>query len=153
MSAAGPGCGVCRLLESPALYQDELWHVRHLAPPGAVAGWMLLIARRHVASLAELDDREARDLGPALRHFERVLARVTDAERIYTAALGEQHPHVHLHMVPRRAQMPRGTTGFAVFDLERAAASGEVAAATPAEVAAVSSAYADALAAEPYRRR
>jgi diadenosine tetraphosphate (Ap4A) HIT family hydrolase len=109
---------------------------------------MRLIARRHVAGLVELDDREAADLGPMLRRCERVLARVTGAERIYTAALGEATPHFHAHMVPRTRTTPDGARGFALFELERAAAAGRVTV-EPTEVARISAAYGAALAAEP----
>jgi len=97
---------VCQSLASPNLYEDDLWCVRHAEPAG-VPGWMMLIARRHVAGPAHFDDREAAVFGVALRHFERVLEQVTGALRIYTAAMGESHPHFHAHMVPRYTTMPR----------------------------------------------
>src|SRR5438477_8233827 len=122
-------CGVCQSLagESPAtpLYEDDLWHVRHAEPAG-VPGWMLLITQRHVGGPAHFDDREAAAFGPALRHFERVLEQVTGALRIYTAAMGESHPHFHAHMVPRYATMPNDAKAWGVFDLQRAAAAGEI---------------------------
>jgi len=118
------------------------------AVPAGVPGWMLLITRRHVAGPAHFDDDEARGFGPALRHFERVLERVTGALRIYTVAMGESHPHFHAHMVPRYATMPRDARGFGVFDLQRAVATGEVAI-DPREVAEVAAAYQRALADDP----
>lgn len=69
---------------------------------------------------------------------------MTGALRIYTAALGELHPHFHAHMVPRTASMPKDARGWSVFDLQRAAAAGEVGA-DPAEVARICAAYAEAL--------
>ena len=134
-------CGICESLDVPALFENELWHVRHLQPAG-VPGWMVMTAKRHVAGPAYFDDREAASLGPALRHFERVLERVTGALRIYTAALGERYPHFHAHMVPRYAAAP--ATGWDLFDLERAPVD-------PAEVARLSAAYAQALRDDPYR--
>jgi diadenosine tetraphosphate (Ap4A) HIT family hydrolase len=147
-------CGVCQSLygdtPSAALYEDDLWHVRHAEPAG-VPGWMLLITKRHVGGPAHFDDGEARAFGPALRHFERVLETVTGALRIYTAAMGESHPHFHAHMVPRYAQMPREAKAWSVFDLQRAVGAGEVAV-DLAEVARVSEAYRQALAAAPVPR-
>jgi diadenosine tetraphosphate (Ap4A) HIT family hydrolase len=141
------GCGVCQSLGGAtpaiALYVDELWHVRHAEPAG-VPGWMLLISQRHVGGPAHFDDREAAAFGPALRHFERVLEQVTGAVRIYTAAMGESHPHFHGHMVPRYATMPRDARAWSVFDLQRAVGAGEVEV-DQAEVARVSAAYARAL--------
>jgi diadenosine tetraphosphate (Ap4A) HIT family hydrolase len=137
-------CGLCRHLDTGTLYADRLWQVRHIEPPWGVAGWMLLVARRHVAGPAHFDDDEARDFGPTLRRCELALERVTGALRIYTAALGELYPHFHAHMVPRYASMPKDARGWSVFDLQRAAAAGEVAV-DPDEVARISTAYAEAL--------
>jgi diadenosine tetraphosphate (Ap4A) HIT family hydrolase len=109
---------------------------------------MMLIARRHVAGPAHFDDREAAAFGPTLRHLERVLEQVTGALRIYTAAMGESHPHFHAHMVPRYAAMPRDAKAWSVFDLQRAVGAGEVAI-ERAEVERISEAYRRALAAAP----
>ncbi|MFI5310087.1 MAG: HIT family protein [Gemmatimonadales bacterium] len=145
-------CGICASLSGPraqpALFESELWHVRHMDPPHGVVGWMMLISKRHVGGPAHFDDSEAASLGPTLRHLERCLERVTGASRIYTAALGESHPHFHCHMVPRYAEMPKGATAWGVFDLLRAAAAGEIAV-DPAAVLRVSERYRQALAAAP----
>jgi diadenosine tetraphosphate (Ap4A) HIT family hydrolase len=125
MDAKHPECGVCQSLASPSLYEDDLWCVRPAEPAG-VPGWMMMIAKRHVAGPAHFDDREAAAFGPALRRFERVLEQVTGALRIYTAAMGESHPHFHAHMVPRYAMMPRDAKAWGVFDLQRAVGAGEV---------------------------
>jgi diadenosine tetraphosphate (Ap4A) HIT family hydrolase len=109
---------------------------------------MLLITRRHVGGPAHFDDAEAAHFGLALRHFERILEEVTGALRIYTAAMGESHAHFHAHMVPRYAVMPNGVKAWAVFDLQRAAAAGEVQV-DRAEVARISDAYRQRLTQEP----
>jgi diadenosine tetraphosphate (Ap4A) HIT family hydrolase len=144
-----PSCGVCQSLAnadaSTILYEDDLWSVRHAEPAG-VPGWMLLMTQRHVGGPAHFDDREAAAFGVALRHFERVLEEVTGALRIYTAAMGESHPHFHAHMVPRYASMPRDAKAWSVFDLQRAVGAGEVPI-DRAEVQRISEAYRRALAA------
>jgi diadenosine tetraphosphate (Ap4A) HIT family hydrolase len=120
-------CGVCRALETATpLWEDDLWHVRHIDPPWGVAGWMMLVAKRHVAGPAHFDDAEARAFGPVLQRLEKILEEVTGALRIYTAALGESSPHFHCHMVPRYASMPKDAKAWAVFDLQRAAQAREV---------------------------
>lgn len=142
-------CGLCASLSTAMpLYADDLWHVRPIDPPWGVAGWMLLISQRHCPGPAHFDDDEARSFGLALRHFERTLERVTGALRIYTAALGESQQHLHCHMVPRYATMPKDALGWGVFDLQRAAAAGEVAV-DPTEAARIHEAYAEALRREP----
>jgi diadenosine tetraphosphate (Ap4A) HIT family hydrolase len=122
-------CSVCQKvsgLPEPGLFENDLWQVRALEPPCPVPGWVLLLARRHVAGPALFDDAEAASLGPTLRHVQRVLLEVTGALRVYTAAMGESSPHFHAHMVPRYAAMPRDAKGWSVFDLQRAAQTGEI---------------------------
>lgn len=140
MSAEAP-CALCRADDEPALHADPRWLVRHIEPPWGVAGWMVLIARPHAASPGELDDAQAASLGPILRRCHRALTAATGAPRIYVAALGELVPHVHVHLVPRFDDAPRG---FALFDRQRAAQAGEIVV-DPAAVARISAAFADAM--------
>lgn len=126
-SSPVPPCGVCALLQQPgALWQDELFQLRPADPPYGVAGWLMLITRRHVAGPAVFDDREADALGPTLRRCSKALLEASRALRIYVAAMGESHPHFHMHLVPRSARMERDAKGWAVFDLQRAANAGEI---------------------------
>jgi len=127
-----PNCRICAVnsgaVEVPhgLLYQDDLWVVRHSAPPYGVAGWLTLQTRRHVAEPADFNEAEARALGPTLRYFEGVLREITGALRIYTAAMGESFPHFHGHMVPRYRETPNDAKAWSVFDLSRQAAEGTV---------------------------
>jgi diadenosine tetraphosphate (Ap4A) HIT family hydrolase len=126
--------------------------VRHDDEPAGVAGWMMLIAKRHVGGPAHFDDREARSFGLVLRHLERTLEQVTGAVRIYTAALGEAVPHLHCHMVPRygaREGHPE-VKGWSLFDQQRAGRAGEVVVPS-SEVQRISAAYRAALLESPPR--
>ena len=143
-------CGICSRLaaSSEPVFENELWHVRPIDPPSGVPGWMLLVARRHVAGPAQFNAREIQSFGPTWCHLQRVLLEVTGALRIYTAALGESSPHFHGHLVPRFPQMPNDAKGWSVFDLERAARAGEVQV-DPSEVARVRLALQHALERDP----
>jgi diadenosine tetraphosphate (Ap4A) HIT family hydrolase len=100
-------CGVCqenageRNVPHGFLWEDDLWVLRHSAPPYGVAGWLTLQAKRHVAGPAFFSDDEAARLGPTLRRFCGLLQEVTGCLRVYVAAMGESHPHFHMHLVPR----------------------------------------------------
>ena len=127
--SADPACGVCASLVDSNIkpvFENELWHVRHVGAPYGVAGWMMLVSQRHVGGPAHFDDREAASFGPTVRHLSRVLEEVSGALRIYLAAMGESFPHFHGHLVPRYASMPKDAKAWGVFDLQRAAAAGEV---------------------------
>src|SRR5262249_25966855 len=102
--------------------------------------------KRHVGGPAHFNDREAANFGVALRHFERTLEQVTGALRIYTAALGESHPHFHCHMVPRYAT--NDAKAWALFDELRRASAGEISI-DSAEVMRISEQFRAALEAAP----
>ena len=148
------GCPVCALAAGETsvthgeVYRDDLWMIWHPGPPYPVAGWMTMLTHQHVAGIAHFDDTHAARLGPDLRHFEKVLEEVTGALRIYTATMNESSPHFHLHMVPRYAEMPQDAKAWAVFNLQGAAARGEVNA-DEAEVARIVAAFRSALASNP----
>jgi diadenosine tetraphosphate (Ap4A) HIT family hydrolase len=148
-----PACVSCRqnagevAVPGGVVYRDDLWLVRHSPPPYGLAGWMVIQPIRHLASPADFSDEEAAGFGPFLRHCLRVLGQVTGAVKLYTAALGESQPHVHVHLIPRYAVMPRGLKAWGVFDVHRLAAAGEIAV-DPDEVARLVGAYRWALAAD-----
>ncbi|MDF3070597.1 MAG: hypothetical protein K0R38_6198 [Polyangiaceae bacterium] len=144
-------CGICQKLALSKLapvFENELWHVRPIDAPSGVPGWMMMVARRHVAGPAHFDEREVASFGPTWCHLQRVLLEVTGALRIYTAAMGESSPHFHGHLVPRFAEMPKEAKGWAVFDLERAAKAGEVMS-DEAEVTRLTEAFRAALVKSP----
>ena len=146
-----PSCGICNKLQAsspPAVFENELWHVRPIDAPAGVPGWMMLVARRHVPGPAQFDARETQSFGPTWCHLQRVLLEVTGALRVYTAAMGESSPHFHGHLVPRFEHMPRDAKGWAVFDLERAAKAGEVSV-DLGEVDRVTRAFSEALEHDP----
>jgi diadenosine tetraphosphate (Ap4A) HIT family hydrolase len=144
-------CGVCNKLKTSTLepvFENDLWHVRPIDAPSGVPGWMMMVARRHVAGPAQFDAREVASFGPTWCHLQRVLLEVTGALRIYTAAMGESSPHFHGHLVPRFEHMPKDAKGWSVFDLERAAKAGEVVV-DSAEVERLIGAFRGALRAAP----
>ena len=142
-------CGVCRSIASvEPLFENDLWFVARMPKGIGVPGWVMVCSQRHTPGIAHLDDAEAANFGPALRHFSRTLEEVTGALRIYTAAMGESFPHLHAHLVPRMAKMPNDVKAWGVFDLHRATEKGEVKV-DEAEVADVARRYREALAKYP----
>ena len=98
------------------IYETEHWRVVH-AFNTSLPGWLVVIAKRHVASFAELTDAEASEFGPFLHRVSRALQEVTGAVKTYTILFAEhpEHPHVHFHVVPRAADMPEGERARNVF--------------------------------------
>lgn len=97
---------------------DEHWRVAH-ALDSAVSGWLVLIPRRHVISVAELTDAEAASLGSWQVRLSRALGRVVGCQKTYVAQFAEAagFAHVHFHIVPRPPDLPAELRGPRIFGL------------------------------------
>ncbi|MFF4343389.1 HIT family protein [Kitasatospora sp. NPDC001540] len=97
---------------------DEHWRVVH-AVDCALPGWLVLLPRRHLESMAELSDAEAASLGVWQVRLARALAVVTGCRKAYVAQFGEAEgfAHVHFHVVPRGEEWPVEWRGPRVFGL------------------------------------
>lgn len=95
---------------------DEHWRVAHAVGAG-LAGWLVLVPRRHVTAIAELTDAEAAGLGSWQVRLSRALRDETGCVKTYVAQFAERDgfAHVHFHVVPRMPGMPAGHRGPAVF--------------------------------------
>lgn len=122
------GCYSCEReaeFEGLPLYQriavDEYWRVAH-AVDCALPGWLVLLPRRHVESMAELSAGEAASLGGWLVRLARAVEVVTGCEKAYVAQFGEAagFAHVHFHVVPRGRELGVELRGPRVFGLLKA---------------------------------
>ena len=97
---------------------DEHWRVAH-AFNTAVPGWLVLVPRRHVTTLAELTNAEAAALGSWQVRLSRALARVLGCQKTYVAQFAEAEgfAHVHFHVVPRPPDLARDLRGPRIFRL------------------------------------
>jgi len=80
-------------------------------------GWLVLLPRRHVTSVAELTDAEASSLGTWQVRLSRALHHVLGCEKTYIAQFGEAEgfAHVHFHIVPRPAGLASDERGPGIF--------------------------------------
>lgn len=98
------------------VYDDGLWRVAH-AVSATLPGWLVLLPKRHLTSLAELTPAEAAGLGPLLQRVSLALAEVTGAVKTYVALFAEAEgfEHLHLHVVPRAPDLPADRHGPRIF--------------------------------------
>ena len=117
-------CTTCHLTairhEQPLcerIFETEHWRVVH-AFNTSLPGWLVVIAKRHAESFADLTAAEAAEFGPFLHRVSRALQAVTGAVKTYTVLFAEhpEHPHVHFHVVPRAAEMPKADRSLNVFN-------------------------------------
>lgn len=94
------------------VFVAENWRV--VANKGALAGWLLVICRRHVESLADLTPEEEASLGRVLADGTRALADVVGSVKTYAMLFAEGTKHLHFSLVPRMADIPRHLKGAAV---------------------------------------
>lgn len=88
------------------LAEDEhCWVVRH--PQGQT----MIVAKRHVQNVGDLDEDEWLHLARVWHRAERTL----DAERVMVMKLGLQTPHLHIHLFPFDATVTREEV-FAAFE-------------------------------------
>ena len=102
------GCIACDLSEGRVplpgglIHETTHWLVEHCTGtlgPGA----LIVKPRRHVTSVAELEDSEALELGPLLRMASTVARDLVDAEQVYNCLwshAGGQPVHIHYVVQP-----------------------------------------------------
>jgi diadenosine tetraphosphate (Ap4A) HIT family hydrolase len=133
-------CYACQHNQRPAatlpsrerVFDNGLWRVAH-ALTAALPGWMVVLPRRHVVSMAQLSAEEATAVGPVLAGLSRVLERTLGARKAYVAFFAEApgFEHLHLHVIPRGADLPDDRRGPRVFSYLTRPADQRV---TPAEM-------------------
>lgn len=99
---------------------DERWRVAH-AFGTCTPGWLVLLPRRHVTSIADLTDAEAATLGEWQVRLSRALRAVTGCVKTYVAQFAETEgfSHVHFHMIPRMGDLAADLRGPRVFALTK----------------------------------
>ena len=95
----------------------DFWRVAH-AFGSALPGWMVIVPRRHIASLSELALDEAAALGPLVQRLSAALEFVTGALKCYIVFLAEApgFQHVHIHVIPRLVDAPPERIGIGAME-------------------------------------
>ena len=118
-------CKACELVarrdrgEAPVwdcIMRTDNWDVAH-AFNSKLEGWLVLVTRRHVRTVAELTDAEAAELGPLAKRFSVALEQVTGCDKTYVVQFADQPEfrHVHVHVIPRH--QAHAEAGPRVFEL------------------------------------
>lgn len=99
-----------------SIYRTDHWDLVH-AYNTSLPGWLVLVARRHVAAVDELNNSEAVELGVLLWRASAALREITGCAKTYVMqfAEAEGHAHVHFHIVPRMADQPADRRSGKIF--------------------------------------
>jgi diadenosine tetraphosphate (Ap4A) HIT family hydrolase len=93
------------------------WRIVHAW--SALPGWLVVISRRHLLSLADQTQAEAADLGLVLRAASAALTEVVGCAKTYVIMYAEVpgFEHIHLHLVPRMPDLDPAYRGSGIFQL------------------------------------
>jgi diadenosine tetraphosphate (Ap4A) HIT family hydrolase len=118
-------CMTCQLLDARNKGDRPLWDNIHRTMHWDVVhcnstsllGWIVLVVRRHIASIAEMTEAEAVELGRLQRWVSMALQQTLGCAKTYVVQFAEhpQHPHVHFHVIPIMADMPVSERSVHVF--------------------------------------
>ena len=118
------GCVVCAtnaalpdLPPREAVVVEGVWRVAH-AFDSALPGWLVVVPTRHVTALEDMTAEEVEPLGPLLRRCSLALRSTTGSLKSYLMffAEGPGFAHLHIHVVPRSADLTAAQLGPGIFD-------------------------------------
>jgi diadenosine tetraphosphate (Ap4A) HIT family hydrolase len=105
---SGNGCLACDLasgarpLPGGEIHRTENWIIEHTV--GSLGlGTLIVKPLRHTVHVADLEDDEAREIGPILRQASRAVAALTEADQVYVClwSHAERKPgHIHFVVQP-----------------------------------------------------
>jgi diadenosine tetraphosphate (Ap4A) HIT family hydrolase len=98
------------------IYRTQYWDVAHCYNT-ALRGWLVLVARRHIAAIDEMTEAEAIEFGMLMRQVSAILKQLTGCIKTYIIQFAEAsgHSHVHFHVVPRMDDLPEDHWGPNIF--------------------------------------
>lgn len=103
-------CFVCRKhrgeidIPGGAIYEDETAYVGAARPDDngmTYLGYVFVEPKCHAPTLADLMDDEGAALGQMVARMSRALRAVLGVVHVYTLVLGDNAPHVHIHLTGR----------------------------------------------------
>ena len=97
-----PACPLCEPAAENVLWRDARCRVI-LVEDADYAGYCRVIWNAHVREMSDLGDADRTHLLKVVIAVEQVLRELMHPDKINLAALGNQVPHLHWHVIPRFA--------------------------------------------------
>lgn len=91
------------------IYEDEYVYVGHIDRNGEpnYVGHIMIDLKRHVPTLAEMTEGEAKVFGLTMAKVSKALKESENAEHVYALVSGNAVPHLHMHLVARYPNTPK----------------------------------------------
>jgi diadenosine tetraphosphate (Ap4A) HIT family hydrolase len=99
-------CVFCREDGGEVLWSDDTLRVV-LADEADWPGLCRVIWNSHVGEMSDLSDQARLRIMTAVNGVERAMRRILAPAKVNLASLGNQVPHVHWHVIPRRSNDSR----------------------------------------------
>lgn len=110
--------GTHRISPGEVIHNGEYWVLEHTYPV-KVRGWLVLVLKRHAAALHELTSQEFSEFQELTPKIVAVLHAHFSCTKEYVLCLAEApgYEHVHVHFIPRAADLPAEFRGSRIFGL------------------------------------
>lgn len=101
-------CTMCDSLSKRDGHFIEDWpnHVWRLSEDQTWPGWSILVLKRHATEIFELTKEERAAAMEEVSEAARILKQGFGATKMNIELLGNQEPHIHWHLVPRKTDDP-----------------------------------------------
>lgn len=108
--------GSQRISPGPYIYKGTYWIVDH-AYPTTHLGWLVILPKHHIEALHELSREEFQELAEIQYKLVQVMHMDGAVQKEYMMcfAEGEGFSHVHIHLVPKPADLPAELKGPRIF--------------------------------------
>ncbi len=110
--------GERRISPGPFIYEGTHWVVDH-AYPTTHLGWLVILPKRHIEALHELGREEFQELAEIEYRLVQVMHMDSTVQKEYLMCFAEGigFYHVHIHVVPKPADLPDYLKGPRIFAL------------------------------------
>ncbi|MDB4021018.1 HIT family protein [Litorivicinus sp.] len=118
-------CMICGIVNAEScsstkvIWESDSWLLMHDQNPAPIAGWLILLPKRHVQGISGLTEAEAKHFGMMARAVAKGIENTLGVPKVYMIAFGEAVPHMHVHFIPRELDMSEQYFGFGIADLQR----------------------------------
>jgi diadenosine tetraphosphate (Ap4A) HIT family hydrolase len=110
--------GKKRVSPGPIIFEGKYWIIEH-AYPTKLVGWLVIVLKRHVEALHDLNQEEFKELLELQKRIIHIFHEFLNSEKEYIACFSEikQFKHIHLHIIPKTKDFPHKYKGAKVFTL------------------------------------
>ncbi len=102
------------------IYEDDRWRWWHVLAGWGPAGTTVVESRRHFLDFTDMNDAEHATLTELLGRVFTTVKRVVGADRVYTWATMDRHPHLHIWLVPWWEHSPARGPRYLLQEMEGA---------------------------------